>query len=89
MKGRRKKHTAMTLAVIVVVAIMLPVAAQHNKKTTVSPAAKPTLVEELDRLRFYLGEWSYSETYEKSVLFPTGGQNSGTWTAQVGCKVVQ
>jgi hypothetical protein len=83
MKGRRKKHTAMSLAVVVVVA-MLSVAAQHSKKTAVSPAAKPTLVAELDRLRFYLGDWSYSETYEKSILFPTGGQNSGSWTAQVG-----
>ena len=84
MKGRRKKHTAMPLAVVVVVAIILPVAAQHRKKPTESPASKPTPVAELDRLRFYLGEWSYSETYDKSVLFPTGGQNSGSWTAQIG-----
>jgi hypothetical protein len=84
MKGCRNKDAAIPLAIAVVVAIMLPAAAQHSKKAAVSAAAKTTLIPELDQLRFYLGDWSYSETYEKSVLFPNGGQNSGSWTAQVG-----
>ncbi len=74
----------MPLAALLVIAIMFPVTAQQKKKTADFSAAKPTLIAELDRLRFYLGDWSYSERYEKSVLFPAGGQNTGSWTAQVG-----
>ena len=36
------------------------------------------------RLRFYIGDWAYSEVYEKSPLFPNGGRNTGTWTGQSG-----
>lgn len=31
----------------------------------------------LKRLNFFLGDWSYSEDYTKSSLFPKGGHNSG------------
>jgi ketosteroid isomerase-like protein len=39
---------------------------------------------ELDRLKFYIGDWDYSELYEKSALFPNGGLNKGRWSAQIG-----
>jgi ketosteroid isomerase-like protein len=39
---------------------------------------------ELDRLKFYIGDWDYSELYEKSTLFPNAGRNKGRWSAQIG-----
>jgi hypothetical protein len=39
---------------------------------------------ELQRLAFYIGDWAYTEDYERSVLFPEGGHNTGSWTAQWG-----
>ena len=39
---------------------------------------------EIDRLKFYLGDWAYTEDYPKSALFPNGGHSTGSWTAQLG-----
>lgn len=39
---------------------------------------------EMNRLRFYIGDWAYSEEYPKSDLFPNGGHNTGHWSAQLG-----
>jgi hypothetical protein len=39
---------------------------------------------EMDRLKFYIGDWGYSEEYPKSELFPNGGHNTGHWAAQSG-----
>lgn len=39
---------------------------------------------EMERLKFYIGDWAYSEDYPKSTLFPGGGHNDGYWTAQIG-----
>ncbi len=39
---------------------------------------------EMDRLRFYIGDWIYTEEYPKSELFPNGGHNTGHWSAQRG-----
>ena len=39
---------------------------------------------EMDRLKFYIGDWAYTEEYPKSELFPNGGHNTGRWSAQRG-----
>src|ERR1700694_2564583 len=39
---------------------------------------------EMERLKFYLGTWDYTETYPKSTFSPKGGQNPVVYTSQVG-----
>jgi hypothetical protein len=39
---------------------------------------------EMDRLKFYLGEWDYTETYPKSAPYPNGGKNTGLYTSKLG-----
>jgi hypothetical protein len=50
-----------------------------EKSAPVSKAAP-----EMDRLKFYLGEWDYTETYPKSATFPNGGKNTGLYTSNLG-----
>jgi hypothetical protein len=38
----------------------------------------------MEPLKFYIGDWNYTEEYPKSALFPNGGHNTGYWTAQIG-----
>jgi hypothetical protein len=56
--------------------ISLTVAAQQ-------PAA-PAWKEETDKLRFLVGDWTYSEKYEKSRMLPNGGEGSGESTGRLG-----
>jgi hypothetical protein len=76
------------LAIIVVAALfagpMVRIAGQDRNKTADSHSAKASSGPELDRLKFYVGDWDYSEVYEKSALFPNGGRNTGSWTGQLG-----
>ena len=46
-------------------------------------AAKPGAAE-MERLKFYLGEWDYTETYPKSAFSPNGGKNTGVYTSKLG-----
>ena len=39
---------------------------------------------EMERLKFYLGEWDYTETYPKSGFSPNGGKNAGVYTSKLG-----
>jgi Zn-dependent M28 family amino/carboxypeptidase len=39
---------------------------------------------EMDRLKFYLGDWDYTETYPKSSFYPNGGKNTGVYTSKLG-----
>ena len=48
-----------------------------------APAAKPGAAE-MERLKFYLGEWDYTETYPKSAFAPNGGKNTGVYTSKLG-----
>src|SRR5260370_6933085 len=76
------------LAVIVMAGLFagptVRIASQDSNKTAESRIAKVISGSELDRLKFYVGNWDYSEVYEKSVLFPSGGRNTGSWTGQLG-----
>ena len=48
-----------------------------------SPAAKPGEAE-MKRLGFYVGDWSYTETYPKSAMYPQGATNTGIYTSKLG-----
>ncbi len=58
----------------------LPAWAKWQAKTTDKPAAQTAAKSssEMDRLKFYLGEWDYTETYSN------GGQNTGVYSSKLG-----
>lgn len=39
---------------------------------------------EMQRLNFYLGEWDFTEAYEKTNFYPNGGKNTGIYTSKLG-----
>jgi hypothetical protein len=45
--------------------------------------AKPGAAE-MKRLGFYVGQWTYTETYPKSAFMPQGGVNHGIYTSKLG-----
>src|SRR6266852_6188052 len=73
--------------VTISLALSVPLwAARQEKmaeKQAAPPAAKPG-VAEMERLKFYLGEWDYTETYPKSAFYPNGGKNTGVYTSKLG-----
>jgi uncharacterized protein YndB with AHSA1/START domain len=58
------------------------VEAEPSMKTGETATAKPGA--EMQRLNFYLGEWDYTEVYEKTSFYPSGGKNSGIYTSKAG-----
>ena len=66
-----------------------PLWAGLQEKTAENPAAAPAPqakpgAAEMARLKFYLGEWDYTETYPKSAFSPNGGKNTGVYTSKLG-----
>jgi len=53
-----------------------PAQAQETK-------AKPG-ASEMKRLGFYVGNWTYTETYPKSAMAPQGATNTGVYTSKLG-----
>jgi hypothetical protein len=49
-----------------------------------NPARSGAAAAEMERLKFYLGEWDYTETYPKSPAIPAGGVNTGVYTSRLG-----
>jgi hypothetical protein len=78
------RQLAIVIAVGLLASPIVRIAAQSSNKSIGSDVAMSNASLELGRLRFYIGDWNYTEVYEKSTLFPNGGQNTGTWTAQLG-----
>jgi Protein of unknown function (DUF1579) len=60
-------------------------AKRKNNSAQQSKATEPAKSSpEMDRLKFYLGEWDYTETYAKSPMFPDGAKNTGVYTSRLG-----
>lgn len=57
--------------------------ARQQKQADQSRSASKS-AREMERLKFYLGEWDYTETYPKSAFNPSGGKNSGLYTSKLG-----
>jgi len=74
--------------VLAMLAATLTIAARQEK-TAEKPAAAPKEpraiagAAEMERLKFYLGEWDYTETYRNRVL-SNGGKNTGFTAASLG-----
>jgi hypothetical protein len=79
----RKRIFSTPLALTMLAAAMATAALQE--KTAEKPAAAAILgAAEMERLRFYLGEWDYTETYPKSPFAPNGGKNTGVYSSKLG-----
>jgi hypothetical protein len=83
-----KQHMkiALGLAGLLGILLSLPLWAvrSHDLKATTPEETKARPTPEMDRLKFYLGDWDFTETYPKSNLFPGGGKNSGLYTSKLG-----
>jgi hypothetical protein len=80
----RSRLLTIVLAITSIAALVNRVAAQENVMGGGSGIAKSTGRAEIERLKFLLGDWDYSEVLPKSALHPNGGRNQGRWTAQIG-----
>src|ERR1700686_2874262 len=82
----RTKMGVFAVAAGAIMLVCMPVWAKWQAKTADKPAAQTAAKSspEMDRLRFYLGEWDYTETYTKTALYPNGGQNIGVYYSQLG-----
>jgi hypothetical protein len=80
-----------TARISIAVLLAIPLWATRQERTaekpgaaaSAAPAAKPG-VTEMERLKFYLGEWDYTETYPKSAFYPEGGKNTGVYASKLG-----
>ena len=61
--------------------------AQQNSDAKLSQSqeakARPGAAE-MKRLGFYVGNWTYTETYPKSAMAPQGATNTGVYTSKLG-----
>jgi hypothetical protein len=75
------------LAVLAIAALAIGSAAtlakRQEKSAAQNSAPKPGAAE-MERLKFYVGEWTYTETYEKTPGIPNGGVDTGVYTSKLG-----
>lgn len=80
MKTNAKAIAVMILGTVFCAAVWARQQEENLKQAESARKGSP----EMERLRFYLGEWDYTETYPKSAAFPNGGKNTGVYTSKLG-----
>jgi hypothetical protein len=65
-------------------AICVAARSARQQTSAGSTQSMPKAAPEMDRLKFYVGEWDYTETYPKSTSYPNGGKNTGVYTSKPG-----
>ena len=79
----RKRILISMFAIFAIAAISLIASERLSPFAKVVAAAGAA--PEMQRLqKFYLGTWEYTEAYPKSPFAPNGGQNTGTYTSELG-----
>jgi hypothetical protein len=79
-----KKNQVISPGIIFAV-LALGLVITHQLHSPAKVVAAPGVAPEMLRLqKFYLGKWDYTETYPKSDYVPNGGQNTGTYTSELG-----
>src|SRR4051794_23471355 len=81
------------LRTIVLGPMLITVAVNGLALVRQSPETKPAQAQEarakpgaaeMKRLGFYVGNWTYTETYPKSSMAPQGATNTGVYTSKLG-----
>lgn len=70
---------AIFIAVLVLSGALFAKTPQDAKSAPAVPGS-----QEMAKLKFYIGEWNYTESYEKTPLYPAGGKNTGLYTSTPG-----
>jgi hypothetical protein len=83
MRVHRKTAVA-TVILTMTIALCATAWSARQQKNTEAPQPAPKSAPEMDRLKFYLGEWDYIETYRKSAAYPNGSKNTGLYTSKLG-----
>jgi len=78
-----RKQLAVVASLMAILTVAMTSTARQEKPAAQSPPANPGAAE-MQRLKFYVGEWQYTEEYPKSPLFPNGGKNTGIYTSKLG-----
>jgi hypothetical protein len=79
---RQHAKTAIVFASAFGILLSLPLlAARRGSIAAQVQESKPKPAPEMEKLRFYLGEWDYTETYGKG---PNGPKNTGVYTSKLG-----
>jgi hypothetical protein len=86
MKAGKLGSAVITLTAILCVLATAPLWGKRQDKTDAKPAAAPAKpgAAEMERLKFYLGDWDYTESYEKTPFAPSGAKNTGVYTSKLG-----
>jgi hypothetical protein len=84
MFGQNRKRIFSTLLALTMLAAAIATAALQEKTAEKHAAAAIPGAVEMERLRFYLGEWNYTEVYPKSPFTPDGGKNTGVYSSKLG-----
>jgi len=93
-RNRTRKPAAVAMGIVAVLGCSAVWAAHQEKSApkteqkaeppaAQTPAARPGAAE-MERLKFYLGEWDYTETYGKTPFLPNGGTGAGMYTSKLG-----
>ena len=77
------KFWIVTISLVLSVPLWAALQEKTAEKLPAAPAVRPGAAE-VERLKFYLGEWDYTETYPKSAFSPNGGKNTGVYTSTLG-----
>ena len=59
-------------------------AGAERQGTSKQAGAASRSAPEMEKLKFYLGEWDYTETYGRSAAYPNGGKNTGVYSSTLG-----
>ena len=77
-------RTAIRMAIVALVFVALPRTGAAQTKETPAATKSTELAPEMQKLGFLIGEWHYTEKYEKSAMMPEGGASEGTYRATIG-----
>jgi hypothetical protein len=78
---------ALALSAVLLFASMAAAVAAEPDKAAAKPSAAPMAMPgkaEMERLKFYVGDWEYTENYPKSKMSPDGMTNTGIYTSKAG-----
>jgi hypothetical protein len=86
--GRNMRYAMFGAFALAVAISGVSAVSEHQDKAatelSAATAKGPQLAPEMQKLGFYLGDWDYTEKYEKSDMVPNGAQNSGVYSSTAG-----